>query len=298
MTLIVTFLSNNKIVQASDRRLTLNGKLYDDHANKAVTVTCDDAYFSVAYTGLAEVQQKDTRRRMRTDQWIAHTLCELMQQGYCDIYSLFYAFANQVEETYRRLPVPLTYQGTKFVLAGYFFRTRASVFSANVSNMIPSERGNYKVQREFRTSVQSFRPNVPDHESDMFIDGSIQALTSKDALAKSVLRQTRRIHEAIKRTEREATARSEEWIAQQLVQIIRMASHHPVHGKYVNRDCMTVNMTPNGPSFGAYYYSGDRDEFRKYLPYMVTENMIVKGWAAIRPVDPDETKQDENDPDQ
>ena len=35
-----------------DRRLTSNGTLYDDLANKAVVVQCADAIFSVAYTGL------------------------------------------------------------------------------------------------------------------------------------------------------------------------------------------------------------------------------------------------------
>jgi hypothetical protein len=56
MTLIFTLATYNKIVQVSDRRLTWSdGRIADDEANKAICVSCKDACFSVAYTGLAVV---------------------------------------------------------------------------------------------------------------------------------------------------------------------------------------------------------------------------------------------------
>lgn len=66
MTLIITALAKNKVVQASDRRLTrLDGSLFDDQANKVICVRCNNAMFSVAYTGIARIGGK------RTDEWIA-----------------------------------------------------------------------------------------------------------------------------------------------------------------------------------------------------------------------------------
>ncbi len=64
MTLILTLLATNKIVQVSDRRLTLNGETCDSNANKLVCVGCDDARFSVGYTGVAEIDGQ------RTDYWL------------------------------------------------------------------------------------------------------------------------------------------------------------------------------------------------------------------------------------
>jgi hypothetical protein len=72
VTLIITVMSPYRIMQVSDRRLTLpGGKLYDDEANKAITVNCDDGYFSVAYTGLARLRDRDSREWVRTDEWAA-----------------------------------------------------------------------------------------------------------------------------------------------------------------------------------------------------------------------------------
>jgi hypothetical protein len=225
---------------------------------------------------------------MRTDKWIADTLWNLMQQGYVDIRSLFYAFTAYAEEAYRKMRVPLTYQGTKFCFAGFINRSRALAFEATASNMIFSERGNYKVKREFHTDINSFRPDVPDFESSVHIHGTVQAFLSNDAIAKSALRQTRRIHDQIKKVEREGATQDEGWVARHLVQIIRMASHHPVYGRYINRDCMTVNMAAYSNDVGCFYYSGDKDSFMHYFPIMVNQGMVFTGEFELRPEAPEE----------
>jgi hypothetical protein len=71
MTMIATLVARNKVVQVSDRRLTWpNGGLADDEANKAICVKCNNAHFSIAYTGLAEIGKE----RKRTDIWLAEYL--------------------------------------------------------------------------------------------------------------------------------------------------------------------------------------------------------------------------------
>jgi hypothetical protein len=58
MTLIITFVTYDRIIQASDRRLTWpNGRVADDEANKAVGISCKDACFSIAYTGVAIIDK-------------------------------------------------------------------------------------------------------------------------------------------------------------------------------------------------------------------------------------------------
>ena len=67
MTMIATALSDEAVVQVADRRLTKNGVLYDDLANKAICGVAADATFSLAYTGLMMTPT-------RTDEWLANFL--------------------------------------------------------------------------------------------------------------------------------------------------------------------------------------------------------------------------------
>jgi len=66
MTLLITCLTPEYLVQVSDRRLTrLDGTLYDDESNKAVFYLPGMVF---AYTGLAEVNG------VRTDEWLTSIL--------------------------------------------------------------------------------------------------------------------------------------------------------------------------------------------------------------------------------
>jgi hypothetical protein len=67
MTLVLSLLTNDSVVQVSDRRLinTRTGALVDDEANKAV-LWC--GWLAFAYTGLAEIQGQST------DEWLGACL--------------------------------------------------------------------------------------------------------------------------------------------------------------------------------------------------------------------------------
>jgi hypothetical protein len=80
MTLILSLLTRDFVMQASDQRLTdpTSGALRDDVANKAVLF---DSAMTFAYTGPAEIPRIDRNwgRRLRTDDWILyrdHGPCE------------------------------------------------------------------------------------------------------------------------------------------------------------------------------------------------------------------------------
>jgi hypothetical protein len=77
MTLLQTVFSRDRIIQVSDRRLTLNGEVFDDEYTKLV---CWNQTFSAGFTGIARI---DRRLRKSTSEWIAEVLCDypLFEQG-------------------------------------------------------------------------------------------------------------------------------------------------------------------------------------------------------------------------
>src|SRR5258708_125332 len=75
MTLIITAINKNRVVQVSDRRLTKNGKIYDSKANKAICVSNQDSQFLLAYTGFAEFILHN--KKIRTDEYITNYLANI-----------------------------------------------------------------------------------------------------------------------------------------------------------------------------------------------------------------------------
>lgn len=70
MTLLQTVFSAERVIQVSDRRLTLNGQVFDDEYTKLV---CWNQTFTVGFTGIACI---DRRARQSTSEWIAEILCD------------------------------------------------------------------------------------------------------------------------------------------------------------------------------------------------------------------------------
>ena len=69
MTLVITLMTPDCVVQAADRRLTTpTGSLYDDDRNKVVAYHDRGA---LSYTGLAHVDRSQT---LATDKWLVQTL--------------------------------------------------------------------------------------------------------------------------------------------------------------------------------------------------------------------------------
>ena len=283
MTLIITALSPDKVVQVSDRKLTYaSGKTYTEAANKAVTVWCDDAYFSVAYTGLAHIHDKEARLRKRTDKWIAHSLWSIMQRpGSWGVRDLYRAFAVHAEEAFELTRnVPLTNRGTAFVFAGFFYRAAPIAFVGTLSNMKATPRGGIKVVWQFDPrQVWSLNPAMSVSEVEMQIDGTEAALFSRDAIAKAINRRTRVIHRRLERVERGAPPRSREEVARELVHIVRMATHHPDYGKRIGRDCMAVGCRPYDLGFFADTYKEKSIEHN--TPIMVTRDIVAESSWSI-----------------
>lgn len=282
MTLIITAMSPYRVVQVSDRRLTLpGGKLCDDNAIKAVTVDCDDAYFSVAYTGLAQVRDHRTRAWMRTDKWIANSLHDLMlQPGLGTAIQLYRAFGAYAERTLAFTPVPLTRRGITFVFAGFFVRNWATAFVGILSNMRTTSAGSIETVCDFDTQ-QVWSPSslMPYNELEVYVNGMVPALASGDAMAKAIQRRAGVVKRRLERSQRGSGNRDDGAIADELVSVVRMASRHPEYGKYIGRDVMTVVM--NSETRNMTVFTHMENSVKHDVPWMVTRDMVVGGWFGI-----------------
>ena len=80
MTLIITSISKDRVVQVSDRRLTTPmGDIYDDSANKAIAVGMGYVHFVASYTGLAYIGHLTDENR--TDRWLQYHLGSITRSG-------------------------------------------------------------------------------------------------------------------------------------------------------------------------------------------------------------------------
>ena len=109
MTLLQTVFSGDRIIQVSDRRLTLNGEVFDDEYTKLV---CWNQTFSAGFTGIARI---DRRHRKSTSEWIAEVLCDhpLFEQG-------VQALRQEAENRVSKLPWPD--KRLAIVVAGFDYR--------------------------------------------------------------------------------------------------------------------------------------------------------------------------------
>lgn len=281
MTLLITALSPYRVIQVSDRRLTLpGGKLYDDETNKAVTVNCDDAYFSVAYTGLARVRDHRTRTWIRTDKWIANSIFDLMQQpGLGTAVQLYRAFGAYAAQTLAFTPVPLTLKGSTFVFSGFFIRNWTTAFVGILTNTRINETDGIRVVREFDTQqVWSPSPTMPYNELELFVDGMFPAILSRDATAKSIYRRMRSVKRRLEENQRGSGNRDDSAIVKELVSWVRMASRHPQHGKYIGRDCMGVQINSENTTMVTDTYKENSIEHN--FPWIVNRNMVLtSSWS-------------------
>lgn len=260
MTLIITVATANKVVQASDRRLTQpDGSLFNDGANKAVCVGCKDARFCIGYTGLAFVDGK------RTDEWILDYLMSIHAYA-TDVVSISEALEERLTATFHR--IPKQYRRTTFVLSGY---RRHIPFTMIISNY---ERENLwppgEAQDAFGTHVWWLKKSAnPESGYCISINGSQRAVTRplltkiKGLILNSFFQK-----------------KETEIVADELVSLIRQAAATPRFGRYIGRNCMAVAMSGNpSESFVTKYYP------EKAFPYAYSPHLVTPPGIGIKGIE-------------
>jgi hypothetical protein len=114
MTLVLSCVTPDFVVQASDRRLTRSdGRLADDEANKA-TVFC--GHWMIAYTGLAELGPAvPPGNRPRTDVWLA----TLLSDPKLSAKDGFDRVATAAEQELQGVRLPMEQKRHTFVCVGW-----------------------------------------------------------------------------------------------------------------------------------------------------------------------------------
>lgn len=136
MTLVVSCISPNHVVQVSDRRLAWAtgahaGRVADDNSNKAVVVC---GRLVLAYTGLAQI------RSLKTDEWALRVAAEVAPynpQRVCE------ALAEGATEDFRRVTVSKPLRRHAFLISGWarFNDPNApfTPFVSSISNALDNE---------------------------------------------------------------------------------------------------------------------------------------------------------------
>jgi len=252
MTLIITALSENVAIQVSDRRLTLNnGSIDDDLAIKAICVSCVDASFCIAYTGLAKIGSR------RTDEWVVDYLASI-NAGELGFTELFDSLQKQVASTFRGLRHLGRVRGITFAFAGC---GRPGPFMGLLSN-VEDGKGNWL--RDIDDNFQAgfyVRNDKPMRKLDLMINGTENAIETFDA--------------AIPEIRKRYLDKSPEKIVAVLVQLIRKAAEHPKVGYMIGRNCMSAIVNPTG-DFSCQDYP-EKDSPQQYMPHLILRGAVYKG---------------------
>lgn len=260
MTLIITAVDNDRVVQVSDRRLTdPNGEVHDHGANKAVCIGMGYVHFATSYTGLAYIGGR-AREDHRTDYWLLENLGEITRDGEPSLEEICSAISERAASALARLPsnvrrVPLT-----FVMAGYDRENRP--FRATVTNT-RMVSGMMATRDRFISDVRRVYPW--DRRPDIHIAGAVAVFEAKDKHARA-LAELRTI--VVKHMKRHGDRLDDMQVARYLVSLVRAATTHPQFGHLIGRDCLSVMAFPRKPGMlGAVTTSIDQSGPRPDTPF-------------------------------
>ncbi len=256
MTLIITILSNNKVVQVSDTRLTLNGRVHDAHAIKAVSVACADAQFCIGYTGVAEIEGQ------RTDHWLVEQVAAIFDSGYHGIRAVQWELGERAEQAmprlrYKGMRVKRESRALQLVMAGYHHSENGPLsrpFVTSISNTrFQGIDKPLAVEDEFVIDPNMLRPGLPNSEYTGTMVGAVPAIMGDDAYAKEAHKTLNQVMRQLKRIDL-GEKPSGKATAERLVDVIRQASKHPRYGYLIGRDCLSVVLHPNDRMPWTYYH--------------------------------------------
>jgi hypothetical protein len=171
MSIVITVVTENVVVQVSDVRLTSldDGKPLDEKQRKSALVIGTDAAFVIGWTGFA----KSSNKTFKTGDWLFNTLNRIKayEKPLVDILG---DLTGQADYAFNRLPDPQAIKGTHFVLGGWHRKNgNAELFTAVIFNNLivneqrkahePSFIESPTVDTKFLYSLGTFRPVESPH---------------------------------------------------------------------------------------------------------------------------------------
>ena len=252
MTLIATALSDESVVQVVDRRLTRDGVLYDDLANKGICGVCADARFSVAYTGLMMTPN-------RTDEWLVDFLSDagVLQLSLLDVLKSLAGALTQEFVRFRNLPENSRRLTLAFAGFGSF-----GPFAATVSNQEDDqERVLSKPEDQFQYFICLRNDNVI-RRLDFAFYGAEAAIN--DELTKVIMKLRRALFR-----------QSGDRIASAMVAVVRRAAKHSQYGHLISPNCISVvHNRDSAEMICDDHFQGHRRKI--HLPHFVSSTQTFK----------------------
>lgn len=249
MTLIISALSDDALIQVSDRRLTKpDCTLFTDDATKAICGMCADAKFSISYTGLARAGQFATDKP--TDHCVVDVLIQsgALNGPFPNVVEQLRVAANRDFGTLIRKGVKT---GVTFVILGF---GPIGPFTVFLSNMEKSG-GRLSTTAEAEFTASNYLRNTQKMQKlDISVCGSICAVNAKIQLM-------------IKKFWKKGLRMSVEQRVDALVQIIRSAAADVNNGHFIGKNCMSVATTPVGDFVAKFHPEGYTP--LAYLPHYI-----------------------------
>lgn len=244
MTLIITAATKENMVQVSDRRLTLpDGKLFDSLAHKLIAVSCRDARFSIAYTGLAHTgalyAAKAVNRNYQrpvghsqspyetTDEWLVDFLGSLDTRR-MDPTAIHDSLVKQAETTFSRSGFERKHRGLTFVLSGYW---TGDQFIMIISNMEDAKGNRTPVSDAFQSWTGSKREDCRKKSALVLFHGATAAI--HDTIGRRLGKIAHHIYDL-----------PGPEVVNELELLIRATARHPTLGKYIGRECSHAIVAP------------------------------------------------------
>ena len=249
MTLNLTALGADFVVQVSDRRLThvtTSGSIHvdDDDANKAVVLSCSDSLLAITFTGLGRLLAT------RVDEWLLNVLQE---EALCELEANIAVekFSGLATDWFRSFRSSWSGPHT-FIFAGFQKQSYSNRSRARLWFVTNSESVDYS-----SFAASSFK------KFEIYTTGWLTAFTREER---------RRVQAACRK------AKNIEQIEAALVDGIRNAASRP-DGSPIGKSCMSISLAPSRIAISRFHPYGEHPH--NFAPHVVWyeggRNFAVRG---------------------
>jgi SEC-C motif len=249
MTLILGLANQQQVILISDRRLSANGKIVEDESNKAATFNLQDARLAVAFTGLARMDNFQTRR------WLLAALLDSANPDY-QMEPTIKRFCNHATQDFAKIAVPRKLdKRLTVVLAGYCYNEMPPrCYYWLISNFEGFDSCGSEPLNEFRTHWYRDRRPSEESYSLIFTAGIHVPVSQTDADSLRTLLQENRPASAL---------------VGKGVEVLRAIAKSPLSKKLVGQQCTSI-VLPSSPDVeGSLEYHSGTPRTKLFAPSII-----------------------------
>lgn len=274
MTLIIAAGNIDQFIQVSDRRLTSNGIVKDDEANKLIVLNCANARLAVGFTGIARFGSFETR------EWILKTLNESAPPDYTAEY-IVKRFTEKTSKEFQQNKelkrIPLVHKRLTIMFTGYLYHHTPPLGAlAIVSNFQDLDNGKNEKEalNEFKCYFrEEHRPN----------DGKIALFYTIGTLPPVPTDEVKKITDLVK------NGKPAHAIVEKLVELLQNLADNPLAENVIGKQLNSIILPRNREKNAESAYHSNFEKSIVYLPDQIVVmskklHMNVQN-ISIQPVD-------------